>query len=321
MSLHKKGLNFIISMICILCLTLCTLTGCSTGSGNQGSGQNSSGQNSADQNGSGQVSSGQEASNQNQSASGDSSLPADSSNTEADSAIIDQIKSRGFLVAGCKMDVPDLGLYDSETDTWSGLEVELAWKTAARVFDVSPDEAKEKNLVQFVGVTVADREEKLEQGEVDCLFATYTITKERAERFALSASYYTDYIGLMVRTSGENPNSLGSSEIRSTADLDGKYIGVPRNATTRDDFMRYISTMNTLQVHPIFCEYDSYEHLFKALKDGNIDVMSVDVSILNGYVDSKTKILGDRFAGQHYGAAVKKENAALISVINEVIAE
>ncbi|MDE6566282.1 MAG: transporter substrate-binding domain-containing protein [Lachnospiraceae bacterium] len=234
---------------------------------------------------------------------------------------VEEIKKKGHLTVGCKMDVPDLGFYDAAADTWSGLEVELAYQTAANLFEVSVKEAKEQGLVEFLGVTVADREEKLESGEVDCLFATYTITEERQKRFAFSDSYYTDYIGLLVNNSGEDSNSLGSSEIRSLADLDGKYIGVPRNATTRETFLKYIDTMNTWKVSPIFCEYESYEALFKALKDGNIDVMSVDVSILNGYVDNSTVILGDRFGGQHYGAAVKKENVRLLDAINEAVSK
>ncbi|MBR5047490.1 MAG: hypothetical protein IKX76_04570, partial [Eubacterium sp.] len=65
---------------------------------------------------------------------------------------IKSIRDRGHLIVGCKMDVPGLGLYDEETDSWSGLEVELAYKTAGLIFDVSPDEAKEKNLVEIKGV-------------------------------------------------------------------------------------------------------------------------------------------------------------------------
>lgn len=280
----------------LLCLIMVFLAACGTSGGQSGASEDST---------------------KDQQESGGSS----STGTVRNDKVIDEIKDRGFLIVGCKMDVPDLGYYDSETDTWSGLETELAWQTAAKIFDVSVEEAKEKKLVHFEGVTVADREEKLENGDVDCLFATYTITKERAERFALSNSYFMDYIGLMVKTSGENPNSVGSSDIHSIADLDGKYIGVPRNATTREHFLNYINTMNSITVHPIFCEYESYDALYKALMDGNIDVMSVDVSILNGYKTSKTKILGDRFAGQNYGAAVTKENAALMDVINEVIEE
>lgn len=237
----------------------------------------------------------------------------------ADEGAVERIRERGYLLAGCKMDVPGLSFYDVQTDTWSGLEVELAYQTAAHLFEVSIDEAKEQGLVQFTGVTVADREEKLEQKEVDCLFATYTITKERKQKFAFSDSYYTDYIGLLVKNSGTDANALGTSDIRSIADLDGKKIGVAKNATTRKTFLNYIETMNNIKTAPVFFEYKSYEAIFSALKSGAVDVMAVDVSILNGYVDRTTMILPDRFGGQRYGAAVCKENAKLLDYVNEAI--
>lgn len=279
----------------IMCLAL-FLGGCS---GGQGGGQKPSG------------------------GSGTDSKDAGQEITLEEDDFIKSIKERGKLIVGCKMDVPGLGYYDKKEDSWSGLEVELAYKTAGLIFGVSSDEAKEKDLVEIKGVTVADREETLENGDIDCMIATYTITEERGERFTLSNSYYTDYVGLMVRYSGkdQDPDSLGSGDIKSIADLDGKYVGVPRNATTRTDFLNYINTMNTIKVSPIFCEYESYDQLFNALKNGNIDVMSVDVSILNGYVDSTTKILDARFAGQHYGAAVRNEDASLINYINKAITE
>jgi len=240
---------------------------------------------------------------------------------EVNQGFVDEIRDRGYLIAGCKMDVPDLGYYDKEMDTWSGLEVEIARKTAADIFDVNLEEVGEKNLVHIVGVTVADREDKLDSGEIDCMIATYTITEERAKRFAFSESYYTEYIGLMVRYTGEsdNINSLGTSEIRSLADIDGKVVAVARNSTTRKDMLDYIDSMNTLKVSPRFSEYGSYDAMFKALKNKDVDVMSVDVSILKGYVDGSTRILGDRFAGQHYGAAVKPENRLLLEHINRAL--
>lgn len=246
----------------------------------------------------------------------------DNQNTEEvqlNEQYVESIKERGYLIVGCKTDVPDLSYYDKLSETWSGLEIELAYETAAQLFDVNADEARRNKLVKFVGVTVADREEKLENGDIDCMMATYTITDERKEKFDFSDSYYTDYIGLMVKKANTDSNSLGSKGIKTVADLDGKYVGVPRNATTREDFLRYIDTMNNVKVSPIFCEYDSYENLFRALKNGNIDVMAVDVSILNGYNDKSTMILSPRFGGQHYGVAVKKENAQLLEYINAAI--
>jgi putative glutamine transport system substrate-binding protein len=125
----------------------------------------------------------------------------------------------------------------------------------------------------------------------------------------------------MVLYSGENMNSLGTGEIRSTADLDGKNVGVAKNSTTRDDMIEFLNTMSSDSVNPMFFEYASYEAMFKALKDGTIDVMSVDVSILNNYVDNETQILDDRFAGQNYGAAVLPEHAALLTYINQAISD
>ena len=235
--------------------------------------------------------------------------------------ILKDIKDRGYLVVGCKADTPRMGFFDEQTNTWSGLEVELAWKTAAALFEVSEQEARKKELLHIVPVTVSDREEKLEAGEVDCLFSTYTITPERAERFDLSDSYFTDFISFMVRNEGEDSNTMGGKNIKTIADLNGKNIGVAAKSTTREAILRFFGTMNSQTIDCKFFEYPSYDSLYRALKAKEIDAVAVDVTILEGYVDSTTRILGDRFGAQRYGAAVKKENHALIELINQTLAE
>lgn len=230
---------------------------------------------------------------------------------------LDELREKGQLVVGVKTDVPELSYYDEETGEWSGLEVEMAYNIGCELFGVNRDELGDK--VKLVGVTVADREEKLQKGDIDLMLATYSITKERAEKFALSDSYYTSYVGLMVRYTPTDSNSLGSRNIKSLADLDGKLVGVAKKSTTRADMLDYINTANQLKVSPRFASYSSYDALYNALKKGDIDCIAVDVTILNGYVDSSTKILKDRFAGQHYGAAVLPENAQLLDVVNKVI--
>lgn len=233
--------------------------------------------------------------------------------------IVDDIKAKGYLTVGCKTDVPELSFYDAQTDAFSGIEVDLAYNIASKIFDVSVDEVKAKGYLNIVGVTVADREEMLENEDIDLMLATYTITNERKEKFAISNSYYTDKIGIMVKAGKTDSETIGGSEIQSISNLDGKYIGVPRNATTREDFLNYLDTMNTVKVNPIFCEYESYEVLYNALMKGNIDAMAVDVSILNGYKTSNTRILDARFTAQSYGVAAKLENQKLIDIANDVI--
>lgn len=243
--------------------------------------------------------------------------PAATTTVKVNQSYLDELRQRGKLKVGVKTDVPELSCYDEATGEWSGLEVELAYNIGCELFGCTRDELGDR--VELVGVTVANREKKLENGDIDLMLATYSITKERAAKFALSDSYYMSYIGLMVRYTPEDIDSLGTTNIKSLADLDGKIVGVAKNSTTRKDMLGYISTANQLKVTPQFVSYGSYEALYKALKKGDIDVIAVDVSILNGYDDATTKILKDRFAGQHYGAAVLPENAQLIDVANKVI--
>ena len=70
---------------------------------------------------------------------------------ERNPRFLDAVRERGYLIAGCKKDVPGLGFYNKETGTWDGLEIELAYQTAANLFGVTAWEAKDRGLVQFVG--------------------------------------------------------------------------------------------------------------------------------------------------------------------------
>ena len=104
-------------------------------------------------------------------------------------------------------------------------------------------------------------------------------------------------------------------------DLNGKNIGVASKSTTREAILRFFNTMNSQTIDCKFFEYPSYDSLYRALKEKQIDAVAVDVTILEGYVDSTTKILDDRFGAQRYGAAVKKENHALVELINQTLAK
>lgn len=55
------------------------------------------------------------------------------------------------------------------------------------------------------------------------------------------------------------------------------------------------------------------------MTSGRIDAFSVDKSILSGYVDSKTEILGEGFARQEYGITTKKSNTELASYLDKQI--
>ena len=176
-------------------------------------------------------------------------------------ADVQKIIDRGVLKVGCKSDVPNFSLQNTATGEYEGFEDDLAYEIAGDIFGCSADEAKEKKLVEFQGVTAKTRGPLLENGEIDLVIATFTITEERKETYNFSTPYYTDAVGLLVNN---------NSGIESIEDLNGKIIGVAQSSTTKDGFTSYVEEQG-LDVKPEFQEFDGYPALAQALATKQID--------------------------------------------------
>ncbi len=224
-------------------------------------------------------------------------------------ADVQKIIDRGVLKVGCKADIPKFSLQNTATGEYEGFEDDIAYEIAGSVFGCTAAEAKEKKLVEFQGVTAKTRGPLLENGEIDLVIATFTITPERKETYNFSTPYYTDAVGLLVN----KDSGIGSIE-----DLDGKIIGVAQSSTTKDGFKKYVDEKG-LKVNPQFQEFDGYPALAQALATKQIDCFSVDRAILAGYLNDGNQILQDRFAEQDYGVAAAKENGGLAALVDEKI--
>ena len=215
---------------------------------------------------------------------------------------IQAIKDRGVLKVGVKVDVPKYGYKNPTTGEIEGFEIDLSKAVAKKILG---DESK----VEFQGVTAKTRGPLLDNGEIDMVAATFTITEERKKSYNFSDPYMKDGIGLLVK------KSLGASSLK---DLDGKTIGVAQSATTKASLEKEAEKQGiTLK----FSELGGYPEIKAALDSGRVDCFAVDASILNGYVDDSTVILDDRYNPQEYGIASKKDNTELAKVINGVIDE
>ena len=124
----------------------------------------------------------------------------------------------------------------------------------------------------------------------------------------------------MVLSEPGDERQISSKGITSITQLDGRIIGVPKNATTREAFIRYTEA-NDISVNPVFVEYNTYDALYDSLKNGKIDAFAVDRSILEGYRDNSMAILSDKFASQPYGVCALEEQKDLIDVVNTVLKE
>ncbi|MDR1065198.1 MAG: transporter substrate-binding domain-containing protein [Oscillospiraceae bacterium] len=229
----------------------------------------------------------------------DADTDADS-NTGASNAAADAIRAAGVLKIGCKEDVPNFGLLNTATNEYEGFEIELAKLIANDIFG---DPAK----VRFQAVTAKTRGPLLDNGDVDMVIATFTITEERKLSYNFSDPYYQDAVGMLVRR---------DSGIESIADCDGKTIGVAQSATSKDAIQ---AAADAAGVSVTFNEYGTYPEIQAALNSGNVDVFCVDRSILRGYLSDDLVLTEDKFSPQDYGVTTKFENKELADYVNGLI--
>jgi putative glutamine transport system substrate-binding protein len=213
---------------------------------------------------------------------------------------LDAIRKAGVLKVGVKSDVPGFGLLNTATNQYEGFEIELA-KLIAQ--DILGDPAK----AVFTPVTAKTRGPLLDNGELDLIIATFTVTEERKLTYNFSTTYYTDAVGMLVKK---------SSGIKGLADLNGKTIGVAQSATSREAID---AAGKAVGASLKFSEFATYPEIKAALDSGRVDVFSVDRSILAGYLDNESEILPDRFSPQEYGVASKLANKDLAAHIDGLI--
>lgn len=215
---------------------------------------------------------------------------------------LDVIKKTGTLRVGIKGDIPHFSYLNPETKQYEGFEIDLAKEVSKKIFG-SPDR------IEFTPVTAKNRGPFLKNDKIDIVIATFTVTDERKNEYEFSDIYYTDAVGIMVKK---------TSGITSFKGLENKTVGVSQGSLTKTTIKNAAIKEGILVKTQ---DYASYPQLKAALDSDEIDAFSVDQAILLGYVDDSTIILPERYDEQQYAVAMKKDNASVKKVVNEVIRE
>jgi putative glutamine transport system substrate-binding protein len=213
---------------------------------------------------------------------------------------VDAIKARGVLKVGVKSDVPGFGLQNPETGLYEGMEIELSKLLANEIFG-------DPSKVAFTPVTAKTRGPLLDNGDIDFVIATFTVTEERKLTYNFSSIYYTDGVGLLTK------KAAGYTSLK---DLDGKTIGVAQSATSRKAIEDGAASLG---IKVSFAEFATYPEIKAALDSGRVDAFSVDKAILRGYLDDSVGLLDDTYAPQPYGVASKFSNKDLAAWVDGLI--
>jgi len=119
---------------------------------------------------------------------------------------------------------------------------------------------------EFVPVSSADRFAKLNQGAVDIVIATATITRGREREVDFSLPYFQDGQGLLVGA---------ASAIAGYQDLAGKRVVAARGSTSLANLRQYAPDA-------VVVEVDGTAQLLPTLVAGRADAATSDVLILMG---------------------------------------
>lgn len=204
------------------------------------------------------------------------------------------------LKIGIKFDQPGLGL--QEGSTYTGFDVDVATYVAGKL-GTTPDK------ITWVQAPSAQRETLIESGQVDLIFATYSITDARKQRVSFAGPYLIAGQSLLVRAD--------DSSITDTKSLDGKKLCSVTGSTSAQNVQKEVPGVN-LQ------EFATYSECVAALTAKTIDAVTTDDTILAGFAAQganagKLKLVGGTFSTEKYGVGLKKGNVELCNQVNEAI--
>ena len=221
--------------------------------------------------------------------------------------------AEGTFLVGVKQDVYGFGYLDETTGVYEGMEIDLGAMIA---------EALGYDDVEYTTVTAATRGQMLDNDELDCVIATFTIKPERKESWDFSTPYYTDAVTVLV----EN-----ASGIADLAGLAGKTVGVSTGSTSAKALATAMADAGVIAAFDAdkfeiatfdggvkFKEFDDYPAISLALDAGDVDAFCVDKSILANYKTDDRSFIADSFAPQDYGVATKK-GSELSAKVEELI--
>ncbi|RVX40398.1 amino acid ABC transporter substrate-binding protein (PAAT family) [Nonomuraea polychroma] len=220
--------------------------------------------------------------------------------SESYASIVDKAKNDKKLVIGVKADQPGLGLRTPD-GAFAGFDVEVA-KYVAKELGVDPANITFKETVS------ANREAFIEQGQVDMVVATYSITDARKQKVSFAGPYFVAGQDLLVRAD--------DAALTGPEALNGKKLCSVAGSTPAQKVKTEYAKQVQLQ------EERTYSACVDRVLGGQLDALTTDNVILAGYAAQhagKLKVVGKPFSTEKYGIGLKKDDTAGRKAVNDAL--
>lgn len=205
---------------------------------------------------------------------------------------------------GIKYDQPGLGYQDGRD--YTGFDTDVA-RYVAKELGYSEDQ------IEWVEAPSANRENMLVNGQVDMIFATYSISESRLKTVDFAGPYF--YAGQDLLVQQENTDITGPDS------LAGKNLCSVTGSTSAKKIQdKYSSTVQLVQ-------QNSYSDCVVALNAGMVDAVTTDDIILAGLGATRAnqgelKLVGNTFTEERYGIGLPKGSdqcADINAAINKMV--
>jgi glutamate transport system substrate-binding protein len=211
-----------------------------------------------------------------------------------------ELADQGSIVIGTKFDQPGLGFLEPGADTPSGFDVEMGKYVAAQL-GIAPEEIEWKE-------TVSDnREPFLQNGTVDIVLASYSITDEREQLVGQAGPYYVTGQQLLVREEDKD-------RISGPNDLQGVKVCSVTGSTSLE------TVSQEYGANPV--PFDTYSACVRQLQNNTVDAVTTDGAILLGYEaqdPDNLQVVGPEFSEERYGIGYPKQETQMCQFLTDTI--
>lgn len=212
-----------------------------------------------------------------------------------------QATGSGSMTIGIPFDQPGTGLKSGST--YSGFDVETAKYVAAQL-------GVPASNITWKEAIPSQRERLLEDGDVDMVVSTYSITDARKQKVDFAGPYFVAHQDLLIRRN--------DAEVTGPDALDGKNLCSVTGTTSAAYIKEHYAGKIQLQ------EYGTFTECVEALAKGQIDAVTTDDVILAGYAAQPEykgllKVVGKGFTDERYGIGLKKGDSAMVAKVNDAL--
>jgi len=219
---------------------------------------------------------------------------------QSEKSTLEQIRERGHLIVGVKIDAPRFGGLNPQTDEITGFDIDLATAIGKEI--IGPEAAPPS----LIPVTSQNRTANLLTGRVDMLAATMTITEDRLKEIAFSDVYLRVGQAILARK---------GSDIEGYQDLPGREVCTVVGATPEQTIRRLVPDAHVVT-------FNTYPECLLALQNQRVDAVTTGYMLLKDLQETdpeNTAIVGDIFTFEAWGVGVRPDDEELLAEVNKAL--